>query len=443
MIPEPPQHSLPIPATSTPPSASAEHVQKPGPPPLLSATDLDSLRSFLADQMRACLHRPDGLLKYAFLTPTASVKPGSDDLGEVAMRSTTGSYNQMYDWDACFLAQAAARHNIFDVRLDIVKGFLALQQASGYVPRTISVHRVWDNGDMCKPFLCQTLLAQPAIDPQLIAPIIPALRNYLSYYIAFRRHASQLFCWRNVLESGVDNNLALLDPQHAAKGTNQSTAKFDEQDILAVDLNCYLVKEFEAFARLASSCNCENLSGQFQDMSEILAANVEKTFWRDELGMYANIHVFDQHPVLIRSWTGLLPVLLKICSEQRARQVIESTILEPKHFFRPSGIASTAASEHLYNNAPRGLYGRVVVCNWQGPTWILPNVLTVRALKHYGYHRQARELSQRVLGTILGGIRSVFSMTENYDSETGTPLWAKHFVSWNSLALELVDVLQS
>ena len=27
-----------------------------------------------------------------------------------------------------------------------------------------------------------------------------------------------------------------------------------------------------------------------------------------------------------------------------------------------------------------GLYGRAIVCNWNGPVWALPNVLVVRTL---------------------------------------------------------------
>jgi hypothetical protein len=30
---------------------------------------------------------------------------------------------------------------------------------------------------------------------------------------------------------------------------------------------------------------------------------------------------------------------------------------------------------------------------------------------------------------------------ENYNAETGEPLWAPKFMSWNALALELIDLV--
>jgi hypothetical protein len=31
------------------------------------------------------------------------------------------------------------------------------------------------------------------------------------------------------------------------------------------------------------------------------------------------------------------------------------------------------------------------------------------------------------------------TLHENYDAETGAPLWAPDFMSWNALAVELID----
>jgi len=116
--------------------------------------------------------------------------------------------------------------------------------------------------------------------------------------------------------------------------------------------------------------------------------------------------------------------------------------LNEEHFFRPAGLASTAASEPLYNQSRRGLYGRAIVSNWQGPVWVLPNALAIRCLVKYDFRKEATELARRVISVMIDGLESRGTVFENYHAETGEPLWAPHFISWNLLALELIELLE-
>ncbi len=72
---------------------------------------------------------------------------------------------------------------------------------------------------------------------------------------------------------------------------------------------------------------------------------------------------------------------------ERTHRLIQKYILNSEQFLRPCGLSSVAISEPLYNQAKRGLYGRAVVSNWQGPMWILPNALTARCLIANGYEK--------------------------------------------------------
>ncbi len=73
--------------------------------------------------------------------------------------------------------------------------------------------------------------------------------------------------------------------------------------------------------------------------------------------------------------------------------------------------------------------------------WILPNALSARCLIKHGFKKQAREIAGRVVATMCGGLESTGTLFENYNAETGQPLWAPQFMSWNILALELIDIL--
>lgn len=125
---------------------------------------------------------------------------------------------------------------------------------------------------------------------------------------------------------------------------------------------------------------------------------------------------------------------MDLASEERRERVIHDNILNTDHFLRAQGL-SIPRSEPLANQQRRGLYGRAIVSNWQGPVWVLPNALVVRILNKYGYKEEARDISARVVKkTLLNSLRTHNTLFENYDADTGKGLWAPGIMSWNILA---------
>jgi putative isomerase len=373
------------------------------------------LQHHLRSKALTCVHEPDGLLPYHFVIPTCDAVAGSDDHDALPERSSIGHYLQMYDWDACLFAQAAHHIGVVGLPLSVVRNFLALQEATGFIPRTVSPGQIWDSGDICKPFLSQTLLAEMErtgwAQRREVAALLDGLNRYLEYFQHNRRHACGLYFWRNVLESGIDNNMALLAPQEALKDENQTAVTFPDGHLLATDLNSYLCAEFRAFSRLASRCGRNDLAQRYEQLGSELARAIEDRLWDEALGMYVNL-------------------------DPRT-----NTVLNDEHFLRPFGVASMAASEPLSNQSPRGLYGRAIVCNWNGPVWVLPNVLVVRTLLRLGMRKAAANVARRVIAVMVKSLRETGVLHENYNADTGKQLWAPNFMSWNITALELCDLV--
>lgn len=405
--------------------------------------DVQKLKQFFLDKAKTCVHSADGLLKYPFLTPSYAVDPGGDDKASVPARSTIGHYLQMYDWDACFFSEGATLAGLPDLAPDVVANFMSLKHADGYVPRTVSPGRIWDAGDMCKPFLCQALAFKDKYKNHgASAQLLQDLDCYLNYYERHRQDKSGLFHWRNVLESGVDDNLALVTPQEAAKDENESIGTFPDGKMLAVDLSAYMVAEYRAFATLADHAGNPTLAAKSRTKADAILDKIESHMWDEQFGMYLNLYPNATDKLYLRSWTGLAPALLGLSKPERLEQVIHKNILNPEHFYRPAGLSSMAASEPLYNNAKRGLYGRAIVSNWQGPMWVLPNALAVRCLLSLGMKKEAVELASRVVRTMVNGLNERGTLFENYNADTGEPLWAPEFMSWNILAMELIQILE-
>ena len=413
----------------------------------VTRSDRSLLKSHLLEKAHACVHPGSGLLPHTYVIPTYDAKPGADDNSVHAERSTTGSYLQMYDWDSCLFSQAAFKVGIEGLPLSVVRNFLAVQEEDGFIPRTVSPGRIWDKGDLCKPFLCQTLVHEMHRTDwqniEQVRPMLAGLSSYLNYFQTHRKHSSGLFFWRDVLESGVDDNYALLAPLEAKKDEDQACVHYPDGKLLAVDLNSYLVAEFRAFAILARALGECQRATEFARLAFDLACKIEARLWDGELGMYVSIDPDDDSKVRMRSWIGLLPVFLGITSKARALHVLRTNVLAEEHFLRNFGIASLAASEPLSNQAPRGLYGRAIVCNWNGPVWILPCVLAVRSLIEQGLIAEAKDISRRAVAAMVKNLKTTGVLYENYNADTGVGLWAPKFMSWNILALELLDVIET
>jgi glycogen debranching enzyme len=409
------------------------------------SADLRKLKDFVLKAGHTCIHEPDGMFKRRFVTPTFGIIPGADDNSDVTERVRTGQYLQMYDWDACLFSQAESYLGLTDLAYDLVLNFLGLKHADGYIPRCVSPRRIWDGADLCKPFLCQALLKEIAngcSKKELTVETVRELDQYLNYFENHRRHSSGLYHWRNVLESGVDDNFALLFPIDASKDDNEAVVHgYPDGHLVAVDLCSYLVAEYRAFSELANMTGLADLAQTYLERSRQIQQQIEDILWNENLGSYCNYDPLSYQYVPIHSWTNLLPVFFGIAQPDRAQRVIERLIINPEHFLRPAGLSTISAMEGLYNQAKRGLYGRANVANWQGPCWVVPNVFAVRGLLKYGYREQAEELALRILTTMNAGIESTGTLYENYNAETGEPLWAPNFMSWNALSLELFDLV--
>lgn len=412
------------------------------------AANVKKLKDFYLSKAPSCVHKPSGLLKYDFVTPSYDVEAGADDSADVAERSLTGHYLQMYDWDACFFSQVALKAGIHGLGRSVVANFLSLSEKDGHVPRTVSPSRIWDNGDMCKPFLAQTLLKTVKAEKnreeakKSISAFLSNLDCYLNHYVEHRQHESGLYHWRNVLESGVDDNFALIFPIEAAKGENDSISNFPDGRLLATDLSAYLAVEFTSMVELAEMAGAGQIAQKYRDLASKVSKAIDEKLWDDELKMYVNFDPLTGHHNRFRAWTGLVPALLGITSKERTRQVIEHNVMNEEHFLRFAGLSSVAASEPLYNQSRRGLYGRVICSNWQGPMWVLPNGIAVRALVREGMVKEAEEVALRVVRTLSEGLESTGTLYENYNADTGKPLFAPQFMSWNILALEMIEILE-
>jgi putative isomerase len=376
---------------------------------------------------------PAGLLPYRFIVPTAR------DAGGSAGDRQAGVYDQQYDWDAFFEGVALAYDggDGAEAFRDAMRNFLHFTTSAGFTPRTLSPEKFWDFPDQMKPFLAQgCYLSSRALGDfsWLGGEPWERLKANLGYWESNRRGGHGLYMWRSALESGVDNNAASVN-----------TPDFS---IESVDVNAYLVREYEAAAAIARALGRASDSSSLVARADELRRRMNVVLWDEGDECYYNVLSVSDEPVTfirIKSWTSLTPLWAGVAPPERARAMIERHLLDPEVFWGRFGVPSLARSEPLYSQAKRALVYVAVegrrweVSNWMGPVWVVANWQVMHGLIRYGYRREARELAVRIVELLERDVAATGGMHENYDAETGVGLWSPSFGSWNMLVARMIE----
>jgi len=273
--------------------------------------------------------------------------------------------------------------------------------------------------------------------------------------VAFREREQRasfgLFRWPLTYMSGFDNDVA--------------TSFTAPDTVIPADLSAWMTLEYRAASRLARLLGLSKEAGAYAGKARQLAHAINQVLWYDELKTYAaydpcagrhHFHLGDPDLAAsvghyaFQSCSNLIPLYARVAPRARAVEMIRRYVLSPGHFLSPHGIRSLSRSSEYYNNAvwgnpPRfgGDHRRMTNSNWQGPVWIPLGYFMAHALRFYGFPNEAADLAARMIGVLARGLRSIGSFTENYDAETGAPLYARNFASWNILADILPEEIAS
>ena len=215
-------------------------------------------------------------------------------------------------------------------------------------------------------------------------------------------------------------------------------------------------------AYLAESLQDTAAAVNYKAQAEQLKEAINTYLWDEEYGAYASLDVTigktrigwcdgslseDVGKFAFLSCPALIPLFARIAEPECARQMITNYVLNPEHFRSPYGIRSLSRSSEYYNNArwgnpPRfGNHHILSNSNWQGPVWIPLNWFAFHALLHYEFSEEAEKLADDTFKVIAMSLDQLGYMRENFHAETGEPLYADYFASWNILADLMPDYL--
>ncbi len=376
------------------------------------SAELDRLSAAAKDKIgglrRRVLRRANGAIPHDYIVPS-------------------GVYEELWDWDAFYVGL----HLISADRTDGIYlrnwclNFLKFTEPDGQTPGGI---RPWAGRDArlyhLKPLMGQAAFyASRALDDyDWVAPVWETMKSAVTYRERMMSDpATGLVKWWDGLESGADNNASLVRRYH--------------NSMAAADVNAFQVLDDRAMAVVAGRIGRFDDADLFADRASRLARAVDTRLWDDADSTYWTYDTVEKALVRNVTYSNLVPLWAGLAPPEKAGAMIERYVLEPKKLWSLHGIRSLAADDPAYNNE------NVIkpYSNWQGPIWPHANWMTMHALLRYGYPEAALEVAVRVTRLCLDDLERNGMMHENYHAETGAPLAAENFISWNLLAAQMIE----
>jgi neutral trehalase len=342
-----------------------------------------------------------------------------------------GVYEELWDWDAFFVGL----HLISENRADGIYlknwclNFLHFTEPDGQTPGGI---RPWAGRD-ARLYHIKPLLGQAAYYASISLNDfgwIDRVWEKMKAGVTYRERrmsdpATGLVKWWDSLESGADNSAALVRTYH--------------NSIAAVDVNAFEVLDYRAMALIAERLDNREDAAAFRERARRLAAAVNDHLWDAADSTYYSYDAIGKAHLRHITYSNQVALWAQLASKEQARAMIGRHLLNPRELWSPHGLRSLAADDPLYNNE------NVIkpYSNWQGPIWPHANWMFMHALLHYGYSDAALQVAERVTRLCLDDLARNGMMHENYHAETGAPLAAPDFISWNLLAAQIIEEAQA
>lgn len=131
--------------------------------------------------------------------------------------------------------------------------------------------------------------------------------------------------------------------RYAWGGFNKNMRKF-ERPVLPVDLNSYLVREYEILALAADILGHKSESGQWRKLAAEVAGEINRLMWDEKSGFYYDIFADDHSKLMCKAASGFTPLLAGVATKAQAEKVL-THLKDPKEFGTRYAVPTLAVSE--------------------------------------------------------------------------------------------------
>ena len=324
-------------------------------------------------------------------------------------------FRGVWNWDSAFHAVGVSRWDAGLAREQILM-FLERQQPSGLLPDV-----VFEDGRIADNFGKPPVMPWAAMTIDRRAPDDGFLRKVYPKFVLYESH------WRKN-RGGDRHGLFNYDAVDADPDKRLTDAKYESgwdnavrwdggiYEVWPVDLNCFMVKLYQALAHMAGRLKLPQDVGRWEKAGTELARLIETRLWDEAAGAYLDFDFGKKKFVDALSPASFMPLYVGVASTARAGMMARIAASPKK--FNP-GWPSVAYDNPHFD--PTGY--------WRGRTWLNVAYFALKGLKDYGFD----EVADTGRDTLLSWVRNTPAyIHENYHPLTGAPLGAGQF-GWSAV----------
>lgn len=401
------------------------YLERPGVKPLQNIVPLTDneyshkiVKDFFNRYWSNCKREPTENMKFPYLVPGAT-------------------YNDLWDWDSFIMSCAVSDENLEYSKGSVQNLIAGMDEKTGKPTKKYTVEGLVNN--LLHPYPIQAqfayIIAKRMNDFSWVGQYWEKFKRMILWYENNCKNEG-LFVWQTLQGNGIDNNPAVYGRD------NMSSA--------GIDLAAFHYREYKAMAKLAKMFEPVLEKYYLQKANELKEVIQSKYFdWGDKFFYNIDCHTLapqelikDYPPLQRVDWVtylkfkncaSLFSLWGGVATPEQAKY-IRDKIMDEDEFLSCCGVRTHSKSDMCYNNEPMGNPS-----NWQGPVWGLSTFFTAYGLARYGYKEEALEVAFRLIRTFAADIGTNGCVHEYYHGDTGQPLMKPGFVSWNILAINVID----
>ena len=312
-------------------------------------------------------------------------------------------HHHMWLWDSMFHAMAFALYNP-EMAKDAIRAVLQCQREDGFIPHMMKSKT--DTSAITQPQVIAWAVLEvyrQIKDDAFLAECADKIAAFLLWFQKNRDiDGNGLLEWKtdysNVRcrcdESGMDNS-----------------PRFDTTETLdAIDCNSFMVNDCRCLAEIYRLLGKDAEARRFDSIADDTAKRINDLLWDEERGAYCD-RTLSGKLTGVRSVCSFLPLFAGVATEARAASLVR-LLKDETVFATPLPVPSISRDHPDFGTDM-----------WRGGVWLNFNYFVIRGLHRYGYHDEARELTETTLRAVNRWFEEAGTVFEFFDPYNETVPW--------------------
>ena len=237
-------------------------------------------------------------------------------------------------------------------------------------------------------------------DKAFLAKFYDAVKNNRKKYKRYMQ--GDLVIQTNSFLIGWDKSI-----RYAWGGFNKNMKNF-ERPVLPVDLNSYLVREYEILAMAADILGKSSEADAWRKSAEKVSGEINRLMWDEKSGFYYDVFADDKAKLFCKAASGFTPLLAGVASKAQAQKLLQH-LKDPREFGSRYAVPTLAVSEPNRSKL------------WSGDIAGRNNYIVEQGIARYDREssawitRKTMELFMREQGGCAAGYQKPDRIVKNYN----------------------------